>query len=121
EGVALAFADGLDVLIEKGGTVGEISVTGGGARLNYWGHLLAAALNRPLVYRRGGEVGAALGAARLARLALSGERAEDVCTAPPIDRVVQPDTALASLLALRRRTFARLYHDLKNVFVEYSA
>jgi xylulokinase len=121
EGVALAFADGLDVLIEKGGTVGEISVTGGGARLKYWGQLLAAALNRPLVYRQGGEVGAALGAARLARLAVSGERAEDVCAAPPIDRVVHPDTALASLLAIRRRTFTRLYQDLKTVFVEYSA
>ena len=33
EGVALAFADGLDVLVEKGGWVDEISVTGGGARL----------------------------------------------------------------------------------------
>jgi xylulokinase len=121
EGVALAFADGLDVLVEKGGTVGEISVTGGGARLPYWGQLLAAALNRPLTYRQGGEVGAALGAARLARLALTGERAEDVCVAPPVDRVVQPDTALASLLAIRRRTFVRLYQDLKSTFVEYSA
>ena len=74
EGVAHAFADGLDVLVEKGGSVGEISVTGGGARLPYWGQLLAAALNRPLTYRLGGEVGAALGAARLARLALGGER-----------------------------------------------
>jgi len=120
EGVALAFADGLDVLVEKGGTVGEISVTGGGARLPYWGHLLAAALNRPLTYRQGSEVGAALGAARLARLALSGERAEDVCVAPPVERVVQPDAALASLLAIRRRTFVRLYQDLKSTFVEYS-
>jgi xylulokinase len=121
EGVALGFADGLDVLVEKGGTVGEISVTGGGARLPYWGQLLAAALNRPLAYRQGSEVGAALGAARLARLALSGERAEDVCIAPPVDRVVQPDPALASLLAIRRRTFVRLYQDLKSTFVEYSA
>jgi xylulokinase len=121
EGVALAFADGLDVLVEKGGTVGDITVTGGGARLPYWGELLAAALNRPLTYRLGGEVGAALGAARLARLALGAERAEDVCVAPPVERVVQPDAALSSLLAVRRRTFVRLYEDLKSTFVEYSA
>jgi len=121
EGVALAFADGLDVLVEKGGWVDEISVTGGGARLPYWGELLAAALGRPLVYREGSEVGAALGAARLARLAVSGERVEEVCVPPPVDRVVQPDAALASLLAMRRPTFVRLYSDLKSRFEEYSA
>jgi xylulokinase len=120
EGVALAFADGLDVLIEKGGTVGDITVTGGGARLPYWGELLAAALNRPMTYRLGGEVGAALGAARLARLTLGTERPEDVCVAPPVERVVQPDAGLASLLATRRRTFVRLYENLKSTFVEYS-
>jgi xylulokinase len=120
EGVALAFADGLDVLVEGGGWVDEISVTGGGARLPYWGELLAAALGRPLTYRAGSEVGAALGAARLARLAVSGERVEEVCVSPPIERVVQPDPALARLLADRRHTFMRLYHDLKSSFEEYS-
>ncbi|HJS92600.1 MAG TPA: xylulokinase, partial [Steroidobacteraceae bacterium] len=60
EGVALAFADGLDVLTEGGDPaqahdpagrpVSDISVTGGGARLPYWGRLIAAALNRPLTY-----------------------------------------------------------------------
>jgi xylulokinase len=121
EGVALAFADGLDVLIEKGGTIGDITVTGGGARLPYWGELLAAALNRPMTYRLGGEVGAALGAARLGSLALGKERPEEVCLAPPVERVVQPEPGLAALLADRRRTFVRLYQDLKNTFVEYSA
>jgi xylulokinase len=121
EGVALAFADGLDVLVEKSGAVGEISVTGGGARLPYWGELLAAALDRPMTYRLGGEIGAGLGAARLARLAVSGESVEDVCVAPPVERVVRPDAALTALFAIRRRTFVRLYDDLKNTFVEYSA
>jgi hypothetical protein len=35
--------------------------------------------------------------------------------------VVQPDAGLAALLAVRRRTFVRLYEDLKSTFVEYSA
>jgi xylulokinase len=120
EGVALAFADGLDVLLERGGWVDEISVTGGGARLPYWGELLSAALGRPLAYREGSEVGAALGAARLARLAASGEKVEDVCVQPPIERWVQPDASLAALLAARRHTFMRLYNDLKSSFEEYS-
>jgi xylulokinase len=121
EGVAHAFADGLDVLLEKGGSIDEITVTGGGARLPYWGELLAAALNRPLTYRIGGEVGAALGAARLARLALGADGIEQTCVAPPVDRIVTPRAPLTELLRERRRIFVRLYQDLRNIFVEYSA
>src|SRR5688500_16403869 len=69
EGVAFAFADGLDVLIEAGATIDKISVIGGGARSMWWGGVLAAALKRPLIYRDGSEVGPAFGAGRLARLA----------------------------------------------------
>ena len=121
EGVALAFADGLDVLVEKGGSVGGITVTGGGARLPYWGELLAAALKRPVIYRSGGEVGAALGAARLARLAVDAGRPEDVCISPPIVRVVEPNATLAERLEQRRRTFVHLYQQLKNAFANYAA
>jgi xylulokinase len=120
EGVALAFADGLDVLLECGSSVNEISVTGGGARLPYWGVLLAAALNRPLAYRQGSEIGAATGAARLARLALGRERPEDVCAPPSIESIVKPDAALAELIAARRRIFVQLYQDLKSTFSEYA-
>jgi len=120
EGVAFAFADGMDVMLENGGVVGEISVTGGGARFGYWGQLLAAALNRPLTYRVGSEVGAALGAARLARLAVSGESPHAVCVMPPIAQVIQPNAELAALMAERRRIFVNLYRDLKDSFVEFA-
>jgi xylulokinase len=120
EGVALAFADGLDVLLEAGGAITEISVTGGGARLPYWGQLLAAALGRALTYRQGSEQSAALGAARLGRLALTGEAAEDLCRAPPVVRVIEPEHALAELLAARRPTFQHLYRDLRDSFAEFA-
>jgi xylulokinase len=118
EGVALAFADGMDVLLENGGAIGEISVTGGGARLPYWGRLLAAALNRPLSYRVGSDIGAAIGAARLARLAVTGESPQAVCVPPPLAHVIQPDAALSGLLSERRAIFVRLYRQLKDIFVE---
>ncbi|MGA8095016.1 MAG: hypothetical protein WB823_12205, partial [Steroidobacteraceae bacterium] len=63
----------------------------------------------------------ALGAARLARLAAGEGGEEEVCAPPPVERVLQPDTALAALLASRRRTFQRLYRDLKNTFAEFSS
>jgi xylulokinase len=120
EGVALAFADGMDVLLEGGGAISEISVTGGGARFAYWGRLLAAALDRPLSYRVGSEVGAAIGAARLARLALTGESPEVLCTMPPIKQVIEPDPELRALLHARRGIFSRLYRDLKDRFQEFT-
>ena len=74
EGVAFAFADGHDALLEAGTEIDETSVIGGGARSALWGRILVAALRRPLTYHTGSEVGPALGAARLARLAATGER-----------------------------------------------
>jgi len=120
EGVALAFVDGMDVLLEAGSSIDEICVTGGGSRSLYWGRLLASALNCPLTYRAGSEIGAAYGAARLARLAVSGEAVETVCTQPSVSHVIDPDPALCSLLAERRAIFTRLYGDLRNAFKEFS-
>lgn len=121
EGVALAFADGLDALTEGGGEIGDISVTGGGARIPYWGRLLASALDKPLTYREGGEIGAAYGAARLGRLALTGENPDTVCVAPKVTRVVEPEAALKELLAHRRLIYVSLYQNLKKTFREFAA
>ena len=114
EGVAFAFADGCDALVEAGAEIDRISVIGGGARSALWGRILAAALDRPLTYHAGGEIGPALGAARLARIAATGERPEDVCTAPPVHRVVEPDEGLADRLASRRERWRALYRGLRS-------
>ena len=113
EGVAFAFADGNDALVEAGTEIDEISVIGGGARSALWGRILAAALRRPLTYHAGSEVGPALGAARLARLAATGERPEEVCTPPPVDRVVEPEAMLAERLASRLERWRDLYRVLR--------
>lgn len=116
EGVAFAFADGLDVLIEAGATIDKISVIGGGARSMWWGSVLAAALGRPLIYRDGSEVGPAYGAARLARLAKTGEAPEDVCQPPPIRVVIEPNQRDIEQLAPKRVLFSKLYQDLRKRF-----
>ncbi|HYH38979.1 MAG TPA: xylulokinase [Azospirillum sp.] len=116
EGVAFAFADGLEVLEEAGGRVDRLLVIGGGARSALWGRILASALGRPLDYPAGGEVGPAFGAARLARLAVTGEDPDAVCRPLEVRRTVEPDAALAEAMAGRRRLFRRLYGDLKAAF-----
>jgi xylulokinase len=116
EGVAFALADGLDVLEASGGKIGGLSVIGGGARSKLWGRILAAALQRPLTYHHGGEVGPALGAARLARIAVSGASLDEACPPPPVSFVIDPEPELTEALAPRRALFRRLYSDLKSSF-----
>ena len=119
EGVAYAFADGIDVLKEAGSEIGDVTVVGGAARLPYWGPMLASALDVPLTYREGGEVGGAFGAARLGRLAATGEDPVKVCTAPKVSRIVQPVAALKEQMVPRRALFVSLYKNLKTSFREF--
>ncbi len=116
EGVAYAFADGQDALVAAGTAIDSVSVIGGGARSRLWGRILAAVLDRPLTYHAEGEIGPAFGAARLARLAVTGEDPEAVCKAPPVSHVVEPDPGLRDAFAAGRERFVGLYLDLKPAF-----
>jgi xylulokinase len=109
EGVAFALADGLDALTQAGTRVGQLRVIGGGARSSYWGRIIAAALETPLVYLKGGEVGPALGAARLAQVAVDGGDPATVCATPPVAQVVEPDPRLIERLAPKKRSFRDAY------------
>jgi len=112
EGVAFALADGQQALIDSGAALDEISVIGGGSRSGLWGRILASVLGRPLHYRAGGSLGPALGAARLARMAYSGEAADEVCSAPPLERVVEPEPGWAEPYAESLARFRTLYSRL---------
>lgn len=116
EGVAFAFADGLDALVGGGGRVDDITVIGGGARSAYWGRILAAALNRRLTYRRDAEVGPAYGAAKLAQLCATGADPDVVCAPPPVIDVIEPKTADIDRLRGKRERFRALYRNLKEIF-----
>lgn len=121
EGVAFAFRDGLDALTETGAWIDNITVIGGGARSAYWGQILSAALDRPLTYRDGGEVGPAYGAARLARLAIGAGTIDEVCTPPPVRSVVAPDQRLADAFRAAQPRYRGLYAQLKPLLQEPSA
>lgn len=116
EGVAFAFADGQDVLLEAGARIGDVSVIGQGAKSTFWGRILASALDRPLRYLQGGETGPALGAARLARIAVTGEAPADVCQVPPIEKIIEPDRNLADAYIARKAKFRSLYRTLRSEF-----
>ena len=116
EGVAFAFRDGMDALTDSGAHIDSITVIGGGAKSYYWGKILSSVLGRPLIYRDGGEVGPAYGAARLAQLADTGAAIETICAAPSILHVEEPDDRLGELYAERMPKFRSLYQNLKTSF-----
>jgi xylulokinase len=118
EGVAFAFADAQQALLEAGAALREVSVVGGGARSPLWVRILASVLDRPLIIRAGADVGPALGAARLARLAVSGERAEDVCVAPPVASLLEPDPKLRDHYRAPLERWRALYARLRPAFAE---
>jgi xylulokinase len=120
EGVAHGFVDGLDTLTQAGSTVSRITLVGGGTRADYWSELLAAALNLPLIRSYGAEHAAALGAARLGRLALSAEDPATVCLPPEPERLFTPDEGLAQCIRARHSSYANLYRQLKDTFTEFS-
>jgi len=115
-GVALAFSDGLDALREAGSQLSDVCLCGGGARLDAWARLIASALGVPVTRRAGGEMGAALGAARLAQAAAEGTTYFPM---PALERTFEPDRALREQLSERRRLFQKLYADLAPIFREY--
>jgi len=112
EGVAFAFADGQQALLSGGARIDSVSLVGGGSRSALWAQMLADTLGRPLQRRSGGEVGAALGAARLARLARTNETIEAVCTSPPLRDRFEPDIQRGEGLASRHQRFKHLYAAL---------
>jgi xylulokinase len=117
EGVAFAFADAQQSLLASGCDLDEVAVIGGGARSQLWGRILASALGRPLLYRDGATLGAAFGAARLGRLAVTGERPKDVCIPGAIRAVVEPDLMLVDRCAARLPRFRDLYARLADCWI----
>jgi xylulokinase len=115
EGVAFALADGVDVLRATGAEISNLSVIGGGSRSLWWGEIIASAMNLPLTYRKASAIGPAFGAARLARLCVSGEGRMEVCHAPEIDHVIEPNAEMRDLYQERRAVFSKLYQATKDL------
>jgi xylulokinase len=102
EGVAFALRDGLDALKEAGSDPAELAVVGGGSRSEAWMSILAGILDKPLYQLSQGEHGAALGAARLARLAVTREAPASVCVPPARSRAFVAEEHVTQAYRLAR-------------------
>ena len=116
EGVGFGLADGIDAVDASGMEAERITLIGGGARSAYWRQMLADISGRTLEYRSGGDVGPALGAARLARIALNPDPDIAQLLPPlPLEQTHQPDPARHGEYTERRATFKALYGQLRGL------
>ncbi|MDP1701805.1 MAG: xylulokinase [Aestuariivirga sp.] len=115
EGVALSLADCQEVLERSGTRVAELLVAGGGTRSAFWMQMLANVLNRRITIPAGSDVGAAFGAARLARLSVTAETIAEVCRKPEVLLHLEPTQKLSKAYADRLGDFRALYGALKGI------
>lgn len=114
EGVGFALADGMSAVHECGLKPERVTLIGGGARSALWRQMLADISGMTLEYRSGAEVGPALGAARLARLACHpGEEMAALLPALALEQVHTPDAARHARYRALHVTFRELYSRLE--------
>lgn len=116
EGVAYNFKEGQDALGDI--KISDIFVVGGGSRSLYWGSILAAVLNKELIYCEDAEVGGALGAARLAYLAVTKA---DPATAFPDNKVktiIKPNLEKVAYYQKFYPYYQALYRNNQQLFNE---
>ena len=109
EGVCHGLRDGLDAMTATGTTVDHLVAVGGGSNSPYWLQMLATVLDTPIVLPADADVGAAIGAARLGRLAATGESVTDVATPVEASATIDPDPDRRGAYADAGATFRSLY------------
>lgn len=107
EGVAYALRDAQQALAGAGTTLREAALIGGGARSPLWAQILADVLGFPLHQVAESDLGCALGAARLARMA-AGEGLSVARVATRL-RTFAPRAAASVMHAERHRHWQTLY------------
>jgi xylulokinase len=116
EGVAYSLLEAHDCLTAAGTPVNHAAIIGGGARSLFWTRIIAGTLGIPITRYTGSESGPAFGAARLARIAATGEAIDTVCTKPPTLDVTEPDRRLHEAYRENSVRFRRLYRALREEF-----
>ena len=112
QGVSYAMRDAQQALAAAGTHLREADLLGGGARSPFWCQLMADVLAMPLHMVTQSEIGCALGAARLAAMALLGGAADavaQVATKPERLRTFEPRPDAVADHAVRHAHWQSLY------------
>jgi len=118
EGIAFSFLEARQLIEPAGVPLASVAAVGGGARSRFWMQLIAHVLGLPVTRYVGGDKGPAFGAARLARLALSGEKAGKICVKPAVEDELRPDPGLHEAYSERFENYRKLYRALRPHFAQ---
>lgn len=103
----------MDVVHDCGLKPASITLIGGGARSSYWRQMLSDISGLQLDYRTGGDVGPALGAARLAQIAMNPEKPlSQLLPQLTLEQAHLPDATRHARYAERRDVFRKIYQQL---------
>ena len=125
EGVALSFVDGYSAFTAANAPIKDISLIGGGARSARWRQILSDVLQRPMTFRDGGEVGPALGAARLAQLSEHyhlpseefNQKIAEICPPPPVVATHQANPSKQNYYNRQLASYRQLYSQTKQLMI----
>ena len=116
EGVAYSIRDARLVLAAAGTPLSVAGVTGGGTRSALWLQIISDVTGLTLSRLDGTELGPAFGAARLARVALTGEAVAAVCVKPKVMDWFVPEPQRADVYAAGFARYRSLYAALRPEF-----
>ncbi|MBQ0805399.1 MAG: xylulokinase [Sulfitobacter sp.] len=114
EGVTHALRDSFNAMALTGTKIDSLMAVGGGSKSDYWLKAIATSLDMPIQLPAAGDFGAALGAARLGRMAATGEGAE-IAVPPPVSRVIEPDQKLVPAFADAHERYSETYRAIKSL------
>ena len=115
EGVAFGLRDSKEALTSTGAHFDRLIAIGGGTGSRYWIKLIATVLDTPLHLPKGGEFGAALGAARLGIAAISGAAPETFMFEPDVGDTIEPVKEMAPLFDASYQAFRDSYPKIKSI------
>ncbi|WP_114764511.1 xylulokinase [Vibrio rhodolitus] len=116
EGVSFAFKDGFAAMDQAELDTDEITLIGGGAKSVFWRQMLANITAATLTYREGGDVGPALGAARLAQVGVHPEASlDEICPKPELLQIHKPDEKTYPRYQAKYQLYQQLYQRLHDI------
>lgn len=115
EGVAFALRDSFEALRATGADLQTVMAVGGGSRSRFWLETVANLLDLPLSLPGAGELGAALGAARLAVCAVTDASPDDIITPPAVAETIEPRPDVANAYEDAYQRYRTAYPAIRGV------